>query len=67
MMGIVHSGSPLSTIAEVLLLNISLRNERLDSLSVSKKEWIGRLLYKGKFKKLFPCQNINILCRLFSC
>ena len=48
MMGIVHVGSPLSTIADVLLQNISLRNVRLDTLSQKKKDWICRLLYKGK-------------------
>ena len=48
MMEIVHTGSPLSTIAEVLMQNISLRNERLDALPSSRKDWLCRLLYTGK-------------------
>ena len=47
MMEIVHTGSPLSTIAEVLVQNIGLRNARLDALPQSKKDWICRLLYTG--------------------
>ena len=47
MMDVVHLGSPLSTIADVILQNVSLRNERLDSLPQTKKDWISRLLYAG--------------------
>ena len=50
MMEILHTGSPLSTIAEVLVENVALRNERLDGLSEAKKEWVCRLLYTGKYK-----------------
>ena len=50
MMEIVHTGSPLSTIAEVLMQNICLRNERLDALPASRKDWLCRLLYTGKFE-----------------
>ena len=49
MMEIVHTGSPLSTIAEVTLRNIGLRNDRLDALPQTKKDWICRLLYTGNF------------------
>ena len=49
MMDVVHLGSPLSTIADVILQNVSLRNERLDSLSQTKKDWISRLLYAGMY------------------
>ena len=38
MMEIVHTGSPLSTVAEVIVGNIGLWNERLDSLGQTKKE-----------------------------
>ena len=50
MMEIVHTGSPLSTIAEVLMQNIGLRNERLDALPSSRKDWLCRLLYTGKLE-----------------
>ena len=48
-MDVVHLGSPLSTIADVILQNVSLRNERLDSLPQTKKDWISRLLYAGMY------------------
>ena len=50
MMEIVHTGSPLSTIAEVLMQNICLRNERLEALPSSRKDWLCRLLYTGKLE-----------------
>ena len=50
MLGMVHAGSPLSTIADILIADISLRNDRLANLPASKKEWIGRLLYNGNYR-----------------
>ena len=58
MMEIVHTGSPLSTIAEVLVQNIGLRNARLDALPQSKKDWICRLLYTGMIHYL-KSTNLN--------
>ena len=47
MMEFVHIGTPLSSIAEVLVENIGHRNFSLDKLSTAGKEWLQRLLYTG--------------------
>ena len=64
MLDIVHTGSPLSTIAEVLVENISLRNERLDALPRTKKDWICRLLYTGRIcSNAYPCTYTNLFSK----
>ena len=44
---LVHNGSPLSTVANSLLYDISLRSEALSILEQSKMEWISRLFTTG--------------------
>ena len=45
---LIHDGSALSTVANSLLYDISLRCEALSNLDEPKKEWISRLVTTGK-------------------
>ena len=47
MRSLVQTGSPLSTVAETLIENISYRNSALFGLQRSQKEWLCRLLTAG--------------------
>ena len=44
---LIHDGSSLSTVANSLLYDISLRSEALSNLDKPKKEWISRLVTTG--------------------
>ena len=44
---LIHDGSALSTVANSLLYDISLRCETLSNLDEPKKEWISRLVTTG--------------------
>ena len=46
---LTHDGSPLFTVANSLLYDISLRSEFLSSLEKAKKEWLSRLMTTGEF------------------
>ena len=45
---LIHDSSALSTVANSLLYDISLRCEALSNLDEPKKEWISRLVTTGK-------------------
>ena len=65
MRSLVHSGCPLSTVAETLIDNVGFRNEVLYQLKRSQKEWICRLLTAGcavknlKSKLTFLCNQVT--------
>ena len=44
---LVHQGTPLATVAETLIENISYRNTELFALQRTQKEWLCRLLTAG--------------------
>ena len=47
---LVHDGSPVSTISNTLLYDISLRVDGLAALTRPQKDWLSRLLTTGMFK-----------------
>ena len=54
---LVHSGSPLSTVAETLVNDIGFRNEHLHSLKRTQKDWICRLLTAGNSSQIKGDEN----------